>query len=112
MPPDEVRDPVILRAGTGRDRRQTDRGQRRKDGGGVCVVASRCERGERRCSAALDGALERGGGHAVDDDEDELLAHFASVRSPAYRSGARRRRRAAMAGSASASRYPTAGMKA
>ena len=33
-----------------------------------------------------------------------FLPHFASVRSPAYRSGARRRSRSASAGSASASR--------
>ena len=47
----------------------------------------------------------RGGRHPVDDDENELLAcHFASVRNPAYRSGERRRRRAASTGSASASR--------
>jgi len=42
------------------------------------------KQGERGRATAFDCALERGGCHPVDDDEDELLAcHFASVRSPA-----------------------------
>jgi hypothetical protein len=36
-----------------------------------------------RWSAAGDRTLERRWSHPVDDDEDELLVHFASVRSPA-----------------------------
>ena len=62
------------------------------------------EEGERRRAAALDGALERGGRHPVDDDEDELLRHARTTRPAracADRRTARaraRRRRAASAG--------------
>src|SRR4051794_11751334 len=105
MPPDEVRNVVHVRPGPRGDRRETDGSERREDGGGPPVRAMPGESGEGRRTTALDRALEGGGCHPIDDDEDELLgAHFASVRSPAYRSGARRRSRKASAGSASASR--------
>ena len=95
VPPDEMRDVVHVGPGAGRDRREADGRERREDRRRAAVRALLGEQRERGRAAAVDGALERGGRHAVDDDEDELLgAHFASVRRPAYRSGARRRRRA------------------
>ncbi len=105
MPPDEVRDVVDVGSRAGRDRREADGRERREDRRRTAIGARLGEARKRRSAAALDSALERGGRHPVDHDEDELLArHFASVRNPAYRSGERRWRRAASTGSASASR--------
>ena len=82
------------------------------------VVAVLGEEGERRCAAALDRTLEGRRGHPVHDDEHELLGHVrvyssrASVRKPAYRSGRRRLSSGRRASSASAMRYPAAGIQA
>ncbi len=105
MPPDEMRDVVHAGPGAGRDRREADRRERRKDRRRAAVHAVRGEERERGCAAAFDRTLEAGGRQPVDDDQDELLhaQSFASVRRPEYFSGARRRSRAATAGRASAS---------
>ena len=84
VPPDEMRDVMHVGPGAGHDRREADRREGREDGRRAAVRALLGEERERRCAAAVDGALERRGRHAVDDDQDELLgAHFASVRRPA-----------------------------
>ena len=75
VPPDEVRDPVHVGTGAGDDRGEADRRERGKHGGRATVDAVLGEIGERRRAAALDGALERGGRHPVDDDEDDFLGH-------------------------------------
>ena len=68
----------------GGDRRKADGRERREHRRRAPVTRVLGEEGERRRAAALDGALERGGRHPVDDDEDELLGgHLARVRSPA-----------------------------
>ena len=73
VPPDEVRDPVHVGTGAGDDRGEADRRERREHGGRAPVDAVLGEIRERGRAAALDGALERGGRHPVDDDEDDFL---------------------------------------
>ena len=73
--PDQVRDPVNVRMGAGRDRAQADRRQRREHRHAAAVRAVLREERERRCGSGGDSVLEHVRREAVDDDQDQLLAH-------------------------------------
>jgi hypothetical protein len=81
--PDEVRNLMHVRAGACGDRRQAHRRQRREDRDGAAVGAELGEPRQPGRRGRPEGGLEHRRGQAVDDGEDELARHFASVRRPA-----------------------------
>ena len=110
VPPDEVRDLVDVGMGSGRDRREADRRERGKRRRRAAERPALRERRQRRRRLCAERPLQHGRRQPVDHDEDELrrcaalaCGHFASVRSPACRSGSFRARRAARAGTSTAS---------
>ena len=100
MPPDEVRDLVHVGMRSRGDRREADRRQRREGRRRAPVGAVLGEEPDR----GRVGCFEHRRRQAVDDHEDDGLQSRERTRSPAWRSGDRRRRRAPSRGTASASR--------
>ena len=110
VPPDEVRDLVDVGMGSGRDRRQADGSERRERRRRAAERPPLRECRQRRRRLRAESPLQHRRRQPVDHDEDELRlraapagGHFASVRSPACRSGSFRARRAASAGTSTAS---------
>ena len=102
--PDEVRNLVHVAVGAGGDRGEADRSQRGEDRRRPPVLALGGEGGERRRVAGADRPFEHRRRQPVDENQDDgTRAHFASERRPSYLSGLRRARRAARAGSTTAS---------
>ena len=82
VPPDEVRDAVLVPVAAGRDRGEADRRQRREGGDGPAVAAVLEQEPERGCI----GRFQHGRREAVDDDQDDRFGSHqsrASVRRPA-----------------------------
>ena len=73
--PDEMRNPVDVGVGAGRDRRQADRRQRGKRRDPAPVIAVLGEELQRGRPVVLSRTLEGGRGEAVDHDQDQLLGH-------------------------------------
>ena len=96
MPPDEMRDVMHVRARPGRDRREAHRRERREDRRRAPVRAVLGEERERRRAVAVEARSKPAGVIPSTTIRTSFFGRhqsFASVRNPAYRSGARLRNR-------------------